>query len=162
VREQDVIMQQLNMADSVNEAIERLRIVIADTKAVIVKPDNWPPVIGFEPWVEEVWANYIGNGLKYGGQPPHLTLASTLQENNMVRFEVQDNGHGIKPEDMARLFTPFTRLDVEKEGHGLGLSIVHRIVTRLGGEVGVASTVGVGSTFYFTLPATAVTLTTHD
>ncbi len=75
----------------------------------------------------------------------------------MVRFEVRDNGPGITPEDQTRLFTTFTRLDIEKaDGHGLGLSIVQRIVNRLGGEVGVESTLGEGSTFYFTLPKTAV------
>ena len=56
-------------------------------------------------------------------------------------------------EKQAQLFMPFERLDQAKiEGHGLGLSIVRRIVEKLGGEVGVESTVGQGSTFYFTLP----------
>jgi PAS domain S-box-containing protein len=157
VREQDVVVQTINMADIVDEAIERLRFDIEASGAVIVKPTDWPAVVGYETWIEEVWVNYISNGLKYGGQPPHITLAFAEQQNNMVRFEVQDNGPGIKPEDIARLFSSFTRLDAEKaEGHGLGLSIVQRIVTRLGGKVGVASTLGAGSTFYFTLPTTAV------
>ena len=71
-----------------------------------------------------------------------------------MRFWVRDNGPGITPEERSRLFTPFTRLDqVRAEGHGLGLSIVRRIVGRLGGEVGVESEIGQGSTFLFTLPA---------
>jgi two-component system sensor histidine kinase/response regulator len=74
-----------------------------------------------------------------------------------VRFWVRDNGHGISPEDQARLFTPFTRLSqVKVRGHGLGLSIVQRIVERLGGEASVESFVGVGSTFAFTLPGARV------
>lgn len=160
MREQDVIVQSLNMTAIVAEVMERLQFDIEDAEAVITIPDSWPTVVGFESWIEEVWVNYIGNGLKYGGQPPHITLAFTEQENNMVRFEVQDNGPGINPEDIGRLFTTFTRLDVEKaEGHGLGLSIVKRIIDRLGGEVGVVSTVGEGSVFYFTLPKTAVSHT---
>ncbi len=72
----------------------------------------------------------------------------------MVRFWVRDNGPGIPPEDQRRLFTPFTQLDqVRAKGHGLGLSIVQRIVERLGGQVGVESVVGQGSVFSFTLPA---------
>jgi signal transduction histidine kinase len=59
----------------------------------------------------------------------------------------------LTPEQQAQLFTPFTRLyTTEAEGHGLGLSIVQRIVTRLGGEVGVESAPGMGSSFWFTLP----------
>ena len=66
---------------------------------------------------------------------------------------MRDNGPGLTPEEQARLFTPFTRLDqVRARGHGLGLSIVRRIVEKLGGQVGVESEVGRGSFFFFTLP----------
>jgi signal transduction histidine kinase len=59
----------------------------------------------------------------------------------------------LTPEEQERLFTPFVRLDQASiKGHGLGLSIVRRIIERLDGEVGVVSEVGQGSTFYFTLP----------
>jgi len=71
----------------------------------------------------------------------------------MVRFWISDNGPGLTPEQQGSLFTDFTRLDtVRVEGHGLGLSIVRRIVEKLGGQAGVESAVGEGSTFYFTLP----------
>jgi signal transduction histidine kinase len=67
---------------------------------------------------------------------------------------VRDNGPGLTPEDQAKLFTPFTRVsEAQIEGHGLGLSIVQRIVEKLGGTVGVESAPGQGSTFFFTLPA---------
>jgi two-component system sensor histidine kinase/response regulator len=74
----------------------------------------------------------------------------------MVRFWVRDNGSGITPEDQARLFVPFTRLSQARAGgHGLGLSIVRRIVEKLGGQVWVESQVGQGSVFCFTLPGAA-------
>jgi len=74
----------------------------------------------------------------------------------MIRFWVKDNGSGISPEDQQRLFKPFTRLSLAPvEGHGLGLSIVQSIVEKLGGEAGVASVVGQGSRFYFTLAGVA-------
>ena len=70
-----------------------------------------------------------------------------------IQFWVQDNGPGLTAEQQSQLFTQFTRLhQVRVEGHGLGLSIVQRIVTKLGGEVGVESVVGQGSRFWFTLP----------
>jgi signal transduction histidine kinase len=69
------------------------------------------------------------------------------------RFFVRDNGPGLTPEKRAKVFTPFTRFHhARAKGHGLGLSIVQRIVEKLGGQVGVESEVGKGSTFYFTLP----------
>lgn len=72
----------------------------------------------------------------------------------MVRFWIEDNGPGLSAVDQSRLFAPFTQLDHSRsEGHGLGLSIVQRIVEKLGGSVGVESNVGQGSTFWFTLPA---------
>ena len=62
-------------------------------------------------------------------------------------------GDGLSTEEQAQLFTPFTRLhQVRVQEHGLGLSIVRQIVEKLGGQVGVESTKGEGSLFYFTLP----------
>jgi two-component system sensor histidine kinase/response regulator len=76
-----------------------------------------------------------------------------VQDDGFVRFWVSDRGPGISPEDQTRLFTPFTQLEqVRVTGHGLGLSIVRRIVEKLGGEAGVESEVGQGSIFSFTLP----------
>ena len=71
----------------------------------------------------------------------------------MVRFWVKDNGVGLDPVGHSALFTEFTRLDkIRAQGHGLGLSIVRRIMDKLGGEVGVESNLNHGSLFYFTLP----------
>jgi signal transduction histidine kinase len=74
--------------------------------------------------------------------------------HSQVRFWVRDNGPGLTAEEQERLFKPFTRLhQASTKGHGLGLSIVLRIVEKLGGEVGVESVLGQGSVFSFTLPA---------
>ena len=71
----------------------------------------------------------------------------------MIRFWVEDNGLGISPHDKARLFKPHSRLHEPRvRGEGLGLSIVLRIIQRLGGNVGVESHQGKGSVFWFTLP----------
>ena len=134
----------------------RLAHMIEEHQTEIILPGTWPVALGYDPWVEEVWVNYLSNAIKYGGQPPHVELGATAQADGMVRFWVRDNGSGLTPEEQARLFTPFTRLDqVRAKGHGLGLSIVWRIVEKLGGQVGVESEIGRGSVFTFTLPATA-------
>ncbi|MCA9934415.1 MAG: hybrid sensor histidine kinase/response regulator [Anaerolineales bacterium] len=146
--------EPLNMNLIVHEALNHLMPNIERQQAKINLPDDWPQVMGHAPWVEMVWVHYLSNGLKYGGSPPELTLASAVLENGHVRFCVKDNGHGLTDEEQKRLFVEFVRLGrtSKVQGHGLGLSIVQRIVTQLGGEVGVTSAIGTGSSFYFTLP----------
>ncbi len=143
----------LDMFPIVVEAKERLNSMIAQYQGEVAAPEEWPVAVGYGPWVQEVWVNYISNALKYGGQPPRVELGATAQDG-AVRFWVCDNGAGLTEEEQESLFTEFTRLhQVRAEGYGLGLSIVRRIVEKLGGDVGVESEVGVGSVFYFTLPA---------
>jgi signal transduction histidine kinase/uncharacterized protein YigA (DUF484 family) len=149
-----VTFSDLDMGHIAAEAQHRLRNLIEEQEAEIVAADVWPVAQGYAAWVEEIWANYISNALKYGGRPPRVELGATVRENDMICFWTRDNGQGLTNEEQAGLFTPFTRLgQVEIEGHGLGLSIVQRIVDKLGGEVGVESAPGEGSTFWFTLPA---------
>ena len=154
VRQDDMILlESLDMAAVIAEAQGRLQMMIADRAAHISGPDDWPLVVGYGPWVEEVWANYLSNAIKYGGTPPRIILGYDVTDNGSVRFWVRDNGAGLSAEQQSGLFLPFTRLQtVRAKGHGLGLSIVRRIIERLGGTVGVESSPGTGSTFYFTLP----------
>jgi PAS domain S-box-containing protein len=158
-RLEEVDTRTLDMSLLVTKALERLANVEKMHQAEITMPDNWPLAQGYGPWVEEVWVNYISNALKYGGQPesgipPRIELGFDEQDTNAhVRFWVRDNGQGLTEEERAQLFTQFTRLHkVRAEGHGLGLSIVQRIIERLEGTVGVESAPGEGSVFYFTLP----------
>lgn len=154
IRRTEVQHERLDMVNVVSEALQRLAFLIEEKGAEIVVPDTWPVAVGYSPWIEEVWVNYLSNGIKYGGQPPHLELGATVQDDGFVRFWVRDQGPGISSGDQTRLFTPFTQLEqVRATGHGLGLSIVRRIVEKLGGEVSVESEVGEGSEFSFTLPA---------
>ncbi|RKZ92454.1 MAG: hybrid sensor histidine kinase/response regulator [Candidatus Parabeggiatoa sp. nov. 1] len=148
----------LNMSSIVTKVVEqRLVHMIEQYQAKIDFPEVWPMVKGYPSWVEEIWINYVSNGLKYGGQPPYLALGADTIRPGMIRFWVRDNGKGLTLEEQAQLFTPFTRLHQARvEGHGLGLSIVQQIAEKLGGEVGVESELGKGSIFYFTLPADGV------
>jgi PAS domain S-box-containing protein len=153
VRRGEVEVRPLDTAKIITEARKRLVYMIEKYQAEIVIPDAWPLALGHAPWVEEVWVNYLSNAIKYGGSPPHVALGARL-EDGMVRFWVRDNGPGIPAEKQDKLFAPFTTFDqVSTKGHGLGLSIVRRIVERLDGQIGVESAEGQGSTFFFTLPA---------
>jgi signal transduction histidine kinase len=158
VREGEVESQPLDMSDIVDEAQRRLSHMIEGSKVRIILPESWPAALGHGPWVEEVWLNYISNAIKYSGREPRLELGGAVEPGGAARFWVRDNGPGLSEEDQGRLFAPFTRLhQVRAEGHGLGLSIVRRIVDKLGGQAGVESKVGKGSVFYFTLPSAGVT-----
>ncbi len=165
-RQDNVVVDLLNMETVVVDALRRVDPMTSASGAAISVPESWPNVVGYGPWLLEVWVNYLLNAIKYGGSPPSVTLGYECCEIKPpveargevdcmpgMRFWIRDNGQGLTEDQMASLFTPFTRFHADTlEGHGLGLSIVHRIIDRLGGQVGAESEVGVGSTFWFTLP----------
>jgi signal transduction histidine kinase len=111
--------------------------------------------LGNKSWLEEVLINYISNAIKYGGTPPEIKITTEMIQRNKVCYVVSDNGKGLSEEEITMLFKKFSRLDtLRAEGNGLGLSIVKRIIEKLGGEVGVKSknVPGDGCSFYFILP----------
>jgi signal transduction histidine kinase len=155
VRKIDVKTEPLQMAGVVAEARGRLEHIIEAYQAEIVSPLSWPAALGYGPWVEEIWANYLSNAIIYGGRPPRIELGADVEANGLIRFWVRDNGAGISAGEQAELFKPFTQLAHDHNGgHGLGLAIVSYIVEKLGGQVGVESegVPGQGSVFSFTLP----------
>jgi PAS domain S-box-containing protein len=155
VRQEDIKRSPVDMQKVVIDSVNRLEVLIREKNANIMLPEVWPEVIGYEAWLEEVWINYISNAIKYGGTPPTIQIGSDILSDDRVKFWVMDNGKGLSQDEMVQLFNKFTRLDTMRaEGHGLGLSIVKRIVEKLNGEVGVESQniQGEGSVFYFILP----------
>lgn len=151
VRRGEVPFETVDMTEVVANVRQRLAQLITQTQAKIESPDHWPIALGHAPWVEEVLENYVSNAIKYGGRPPLIRLGVDPDLGSSLRFWVQDNGCGIRLEEQANLFKPFNRLNHHEKGHGLGLSIVRRIVERMGGKSGVESIPGQGSRFYFTL-----------
>ena len=163
VRNEGVQVTPVDMRGVIEQALERLTPMLDSYGADVTILESGPEVLGYAPWLEEVWVNYLSNGIKYGGQPPRLELGAAVQADGMIRFWVKDNGKGVALEDQGKLFTEFARLDtLRAQGHGLGLSIVRRIVAKLGGQVGVESTGSQGSLFYFTLPTIPESQTMHS
>jgi len=153
--EQSVKFELNEMSDIVTFVIEeRLADRIKQLRAKIQIAEIWPAVPGYRPWLEEIWINYINIGFKYGGKSPHLELGASPIPPDQVRFWVRNNGLSLLKEEQAKLFLPKTPDDqagVEEEG--LGLSVVQKMVEKMGGQVGVETTKGKGNLFYFTLPA---------
>lgn len=155
----EVKLYDLDMADIVAKSQQRLVHMIEEYKAEVVVPDVWPAALGHAPWVEEVWVNYISQAIKYGSQPLRLELGGSNGTEGMIRFWVRANGPGIPEQEQAQLFAPLTQPDkIRATGRGLGLSIVKRIVEKLGGQVWVDSEeiTGRGSVFNFSLPQAPV------
>ena len=153
-RQTQIEFKLVDMPAVVDKIInQRLLNMIEEYSATIELPNSWPLIESYEPWIEEIWVNYLSNALKYGGSPPKLKIGNTVQDDGMIEFWVQDNGNGLTSEESAQLFMPFTQLHQKREqGNGLGLSIVQQIVNKLSGKTGVESVVGQGSRFYFALP----------
>lgn len=150
---EEIPLAPLDMANVIVEVQKRLKGMITRYEAELHIAEVWPLASGYGPWIEEVWVNYVSNAIKYGGTPPVVELGMTILDDDWMRFWVRDNGAGLAEKQQAQLFSSFTRLNrARAEGHGLGLSIVLRIIKKLGGTVGVESEIGGGSEFYFTLP----------
>jgi PAS domain S-box-containing protein len=157
VRKERIELVPLDTTRLIAEAQARLAFMIAESGVVIRVPGAWPTALGYGPWVEEVWVNYLSNAIKYGRIPPaaaRIELGFDEQPGDrFIRFWVRDYGPGVPAEEQPDLFKAFgEHSKVRATGHGLGLSIVRMIVEKMGGQVGVESTPGKGTVFYFTLP----------
>jgi PAS domain S-box-containing protein len=134
-----------------------LSVVLQEKKAVVEVPVSLPCVDADPVQIRQLLQNLIANGIKY--QPkdstPKITIACKPAADGMVRIEVTDNGIGIKAEYLTAIFAMFKRLHTrtEYEGTGIGLAVCKKIAERHGGQIGVESEYGKGSTFWFTAPA---------
>jgi PAS domain S-box-containing protein len=112
--------------------------------------------------VKQVLINLLSHAVKYNSQPGTIEVDCAASTAGRIRVSVTDSGAGLSPEQLTQIFQPFNRLGQEKsgkEGTGIGLVLAKRLVELMGGVVGVDSTVGVGSVFWFELVATDEPLT---
>ena len=101
--------------------------------------------------VEQVLLNFASNASKFTSQG-HITIGYRLVSSGGIRFYVEDTGKGVPEEMRQKIFDRFVKVDSFSQGTGLGLEISREAVNRLGGKIGIDSTLGKGSTFWFELP----------
>ena len=156
VSHQEIEKKPLDMQRIFHEAQKQVKDLIEKSNTKVSYGNDWPEALGYAPWVEEIWVNFLTNAIKYGGTPPVVSAGAVVTPDNTIKFWVKDNGNGIPPEKQHLLFQKHMRLEPGKaEGYGLGLSIVKRIIDKLSGNVGLESTGrnGEGALFWFELPA---------
>ncbi len=141
------------LQDLIADVIEQQRVQ-AETRQIDLEQRIEPlPVISGDPArLEQVLANLVGNAIKYTPEGGRVRIEAAADESR-ITVRVIDTGIGIPEDHLPYVFDRFYRVDpLRSEGTGLGLSIVKTVIERHGGEVGVASVPGKGSTFYFSLP----------
>ncbi len=158
------------------EKIEGVLYSLADradslgVKLGFVIDSELPEILrGDKKRIRQILFNLVGNAVKFTEQGSVTVRVFRLEpgdENFQVRFEVQDTGLGISPDDQKRLFNLFEQVDNQKTRHfggtGLGLAICKRLVEQMGGSIGVDSKPGQGSLFWFKIPLSRGTVTGID
>jgi two-component system phosphate regulon sensor histidine kinase PhoR len=150
-------LQKFELRPLVDEVLNDLRAKAGDKRCTL--ENNVPPEIAVRAdadRLQQVLFNLVDNSIKYGRPEGRVEIRARLA-HPMVEVSVRDNGPGVPPDAIERIFERFYRVDKarsrEQGGTGLGLAIVKHIVQSHGGEVWVKSEPGHGATFYVTLPA---------
>lgn len=145
--------QAVPLASVLADALHQLRLQVQDSGATI-SHDALPTVLADQRQMGQLLTNLIGNALKFRAASAPAIHLSARRETAGWRISVRDNGLGIEAKFFDRIFLMFQRLHLrsEHEGTGIGLAICKRVVERHGGRIGVESTPGQGSTFWFVLP----------
>lgn len=147
--------QDTDFQNVLDEVLDSLRPQAdAAGVAIAVEVPPAPMPLQIDPQrIEQVLANLITNALKFTSQGGQIRVRA-WRENHTLRCEIEDTGVGIAEADFPKLFQLFSQLEsgVRKGGTGLGLAISKNLIEAHGGQIGVRSTKGKGSTFWFTLP----------
>jgi PAS domain S-box-containing protein len=140
--------------DALRDTLSDMRVLIQDSGARIVYGEL-PTVLVDPVQLAQLFQNLIHNAIKFRRQDPPVIEISAEREGGMWKVAIKDNGIGIEKRYQDRIFQMFQRLHErgKYEGNGIGLATARKIVERHGGTIGLVSTPGQGSTFYFTLPA---------
>jgi signal transduction histidine kinase len=145
--------EQVNIPDIARSVIDKLGTLYEGHRYVMDFLNDLPPVQADPLRVERILYNLLENAAKYSPDGGEIKVFARVDHGSVVTG-VADNGIGMSPEDLGRVFELFERLGrgAARQGLGLGLVVCKRLVEAQGGKIWVESMLGKGSTFYFTLP----------
>lgn len=151
-------LEPIALAEALREAQDLIGPIAAEDGIELRTGDSWPHDLYVDAdgqRLKQVLLNLLTNAVKYNRPGGSVTVCCNEIAGNGLRLEITDEGPGIPPEMMDRLFVPFERLGADgtgAEGTGLGLALSKRLTEAMGGTLGVQSTPGGGSTFFIELP----------
>jgi PAS domain S-box-containing protein len=162
---QMLMSEPVQLVGLIHEIIDSIQVAANKRNLTIEfadSPANSLYVLADSVRLKQVLINLINNAIKYNNEGGKVTIVTSLQPTNdhgntFLRISISDNGNGINPEDISKLFQAFERIGADKtgvEGTGLGLMVVKKLTEAMGGNVGVDSEPGIGSTFWIELPLT--------
>jgi len=157
-------LQPVDTTQLVDQVVSDLTAAIREGRATVTQ-DDLPVVMGDPTQLRQLFQNLIANGIKFHrpDETPRVHVSATRDDGTWT-FSVSDNGIGLEPQYLERIFVLFQRLHTRTDypGTGIGLAICRKIVERHGGQIGVASSPGAGTTFTFTLPGADANGSAHD
>jgi len=148
------------VAVDLNRLVREVIDLLAPPKNITIRIGNSLPTVMTEPTrIQQVFQNLLSNAIKYMDKPDGEIRITCVAEGRQWKFSIADNGPGIDQQHFEKIFQLFQTLAPRDrvESTGVGLALVKKIVEMYGGRIWLESTLGHGSTFFFTLPRTAAT-----
>ena len=152
----DLNLELLDIRPMLQNVLNELESTINENnQSVSVDPPASVPLVLADPQrLEQILTNLVTNAIKFSGDYGKVQIKMRREEDRLV-VSVKDNGPGISREEQERIFQPYYRVEADRQrfpGLGLGLALSKQLVDKHGGSLGVESTPGKGSTFFFSLP----------
>jgi len=162
-RQELVSVEPVSLAECLDECRSMVSPQAEERGIRLTFPEFTTPcyVLADRTRIKQVITNLLSNAVKYNRPEGAVEVDCRASGEARIRIRVVDTGAGLSQEDLAKLFQPFNRLGQEsgaEEGTGIGLVVAKRLVELMGGEIGVASAVGKGSTFWIELPSASAPL----
>ncbi len=150
-------MSEITVSALVGLAANAVNGIVTERSITLDQQISWDKAIECDTdRIVQTLVNFLSNAIKFSANDSSVVLRATRTASGTVKFEVIDSGCGIAEDQLTKLFARFQQLDsvdaIKRGGTGLGLAISKSIVEQHGGRVGVESTPGVGSNFWFELP----------